>query len=73
MALHEFDVKLPPELFIRAVESGEPQVWTDDRGYTYRVALTTDGTPLAACVGTPGVGDVNDAWYRDDPAPEARL
>lgn len=73
MAYQEFDVRLPPELFIRAVETREPQHWTDDRGFTYEVALDDEGRPLASCVGTPGVCDSHDAWYRDDPAPDARL
>jgi hypothetical protein len=74
MALHDFDVKLPPELFIRATETKEPQVWTDDRGFTYEVTWSLEADKaLAECVGTPGTCDVNDAWYRGDPAPEVRL
>ena len=68
------DVALPPELFTRAVETQEPQLWTDDRGFTYEVAFSTEADkPLAACVGRPDGSTDLDAWYRNNAAPEARL
>lgn len=72
--MHDHDVKLPPELFIRATETRKPQHWTDDRGYVYEVVFSEEhNKPLATCVGRPGQGDENDAWFRSDPAPEVRL
>lgn len=73
-SLMRYDVRLPPELFIRAAETREPQVWTDDRGYTYEVRWSEEHhKPLAYCVGIPGDEDFNYAWFRDTPAPEVRL
>jgi hypothetical protein len=74
MAYQEHDVALPPELFIRATETREPQHWTDDRGFTYEVAFSAEADkPLALCVDRPEGANEMDAWYRDDPAPEVRL
>lgn len=55
---------IPCELFDKAEETREVQLWMDDRGFTFAVEWSDEHQkPLAAVVGVPPGELLEEAWY----------
>ena len=64
--MHE--VRIPADLFDQVTVTREPDLWSDDRGFTYRVVWSEEeGKALAECVSQPEGSSSEDVWFRDTP------
>jgi hypothetical protein len=64
--MHE--VRIPAALFDQVAESHEPEVWSDDRGFTYQICWSeAEGKALADCVSRPEGTTAAEVWLRDTP------